>query len=150
MAAEGKPENIRAKIVEGKLKKFVAERTLTEQPYVKDDKQDRRPAHQGGLGQGRRGDRGPPLRPVQGRRGLMALAYTRALLKLSGEALAGEKGIGLDFHVVEAFAEEIKAVHALGVRLASWSAAATSCAGPRPAGRASTGSPLTTWGCWRR
>jgi len=48
----------------------------------------------------------------------MALAYTRALLKISGEALAGEKGSGLDFHVVEAFAEEIKAVHALGVRLA--------------------------------
>jgi elongation factor Ts len=38
VAAEGKPENIRAKIVEGKLKKFVAERTLTEQLYVKDDK----------------------------------------------------------------------------------------------------------------
>jgi elongation factor Ts len=34
---EGKPENIRGKIVDGKLKKFVAERTLTEQPYVKDD-----------------------------------------------------------------------------------------------------------------
>jgi uridylate kinase len=48
----------------------------------------------------------------------MALAYTRALLKLSGEALGGEKGSGLDFHVVEAFAEEIKAVHALGVHLA--------------------------------
>lgn len=37
VAAEGKPENIRAKIVEGKLKKFVAERTLLEQPYVKDE-----------------------------------------------------------------------------------------------------------------
>ena len=36
-AAEGKPENVRAKIVEGKVKKFVAERTLIEQPYVKDD-----------------------------------------------------------------------------------------------------------------
>jgi uridylate kinase len=47
----------------------------------------------------------------------MALAYSRALLKLSGEGLAGEKGSGLDFHVVEAFAEEIKAVHALGVHL---------------------------------
>ncbi len=35
--AEGKPENIRDKIVEGKLKKFVAERTLLEQPFVKDD-----------------------------------------------------------------------------------------------------------------
>ena len=48
----------------------------------------------------------------------MALAYTRALLKISGEALAGEKGFGLDYQVVEAFAEEIKAVHALGVHLA--------------------------------
>jgi len=48
----------------------------------------------------------------------MALAYTRALLKISGEALGGEKASGLDFHVVEAFAEEIKTVHALGVHLA--------------------------------
>ena len=36
-AAEGKPENVRAKIVEGKLKKFVAEGTLIEQPYIRDD-----------------------------------------------------------------------------------------------------------------
>jgi uridylate kinase len=48
----------------------------------------------------------------------MALAYSRALLKLSGEALAGDKASGLDFHAVEAFAEEIKQVHALGVHLA--------------------------------
>ena len=48
----------------------------------------------------------------------MTLAYTRALLKISGEALAGDKGFGLDYSVVEAFAEEIKAVHALGVGLA--------------------------------
>lgn len=39
VAAEGKPENIRARIVDGKLKKFIAERTLMEQPYVRDDKQ---------------------------------------------------------------------------------------------------------------
>src|SRR5437867_9597095 len=48
----------------------------------------------------------------------MALAYTRALLKISGEALGGEKGSGLDFHKVEAFAAEIKAVQALNVQLA--------------------------------
>jgi len=36
-AAEGKPEQIREKIVEGKVKKFIAERTLLEQPFVKDD-----------------------------------------------------------------------------------------------------------------
>jgi uridylate kinase len=48
----------------------------------------------------------------------MALAYSRALLKISGEALGGDRGFGLDYHVAEAFAEEIKAVHALGVNLA--------------------------------
>jgi len=37
VAAEGKPENIRAKIVDGKIRKFVAERTLLGQPFVKDD-----------------------------------------------------------------------------------------------------------------
>ena len=38
VAAEGKPEAVRAKIVDGKIKKFVAERTLLEQPFVKNDK----------------------------------------------------------------------------------------------------------------
>jgi elongation factor Ts len=38
VTAEGKPEAIRGKIVDGKVKKFIAERTLLEQPYVKDDK----------------------------------------------------------------------------------------------------------------
>src|SRR5690606_6953268 len=38
VAAEGKPEQIRAQIVDGKIKKFIAERTLLEQPYVRDDK----------------------------------------------------------------------------------------------------------------
>jgi elongation factor Ts len=38
VAQEGKPANIREKIVDGKLKKFVAERTLVEQPFVRDDK----------------------------------------------------------------------------------------------------------------
>lgn len=37
VAAEGKPENIRSKIVEGKLKKFAQERALLEQPFIKDD-----------------------------------------------------------------------------------------------------------------
>jgi elongation factor Ts len=38
VAAEGKPENIRAKIVEGKVRKFVAESTLLGQSFVKDEK----------------------------------------------------------------------------------------------------------------
>lgn len=36
---EGKPENIIAKMVEGRLRNFYAERCLNEQPFVKDDKQ---------------------------------------------------------------------------------------------------------------
>ncbi|MBA2292429.1 MAG: UMP kinase [Gemmatimonadales bacterium] len=45
------------------------------------------------------------------------MAYRRALLKLSGEALAGTKDGGLDYRVIETLAEEIKSVHALGVAL---------------------------------
>lgn len=36
---EGKPANIVDKMVEGRLRNFYAERVLTEQPFVKDDKQ---------------------------------------------------------------------------------------------------------------
>ncbi|MCR9295917.1 MAG: translation elongation factor Ts [bacterium] len=36
---EGKPESIVDKMVEGRLKQFFAEKTLLEQPFVKDDKQ---------------------------------------------------------------------------------------------------------------
>ena len=35
-------------------------------------------------------------------------AYKRVLLKLSGEALSGEKGSGLDFEVVEKVCKSIK------------------------------------------
>jgi uridylate kinase len=47
----------------------------------------------------------------------MPKAYSSALLKLSGEALAGDKGFGLDYKVIEALADEVKQVHANGVRL---------------------------------
>jgi uridylate kinase len=47
----------------------------------------------------------------------MPLAYSRALLKLSGEALAGGKGGSLDYSVIEGLAEQIKDVHAMGVHL---------------------------------
>jgi elongation factor Ts len=39
VAESGKPEAVRSKMVEGKLKKFYEERVLLEQPFVKDDKQ---------------------------------------------------------------------------------------------------------------
>jgi uridylate kinase len=46
-----------------------------------------------------------------------ALAYQRALLKISGEALAGERGFGIDYGVVQRLAGEIQAVRALGADL---------------------------------
>ena len=38
VAESGKPEQVRPKIIEGKLKKFYQENALLEQPFVKDDK----------------------------------------------------------------------------------------------------------------
>ncbi len=43
--------------------------------------------------------------------------YKRILLKLSGEALMGEKEFGIDSEVLSKYAEEIKAVQALGVQI---------------------------------
>ncbi len=45
------------------------------------------------------------------------LAYRRALVKLSGESLAGQRGFGLDFGVIERLAQEVAGVHALGASL---------------------------------
>ena len=47
----------------------------------------------------------------------MGKGYRRALLKLSGEALAGGKGGGLDYQVMGTLAAEIKQVHETGVSL---------------------------------
>jgi uridylate kinase len=43
------------------------------------------------------------------------LRYRRILLKLSGEALAGEKGFGFDFDTVARLADEVKRVADMGV-----------------------------------
>ncbi|ADL42910.1 MULTISPECIES: UMP kinase [Caldicellulosiruptor] len=44
--------------------------------------------------------------------------YKRVILKLSGEALGGEKGFGIDWQVVETICEEIEKVRELGVEVA--------------------------------
>jgi uridylate kinase len=44
--------------------------------------------------------------------------YKRILLKLSGEALAGEQGYGIEPAVLERITEEVGRVHALGVQTA--------------------------------
>jgi uridylate kinase len=44
--------------------------------------------------------------------------YKRVLMKLSGEALAGAKGQGIDLETVAQIAKEIKAVHDMGTQIA--------------------------------
>ena len=44
--------------------------------------------------------------------------YKRILIKLSGEALAGERGVGIDIKTVQSMAQEIKEVHELGIEIA--------------------------------
>src|SRR5947209_11649688 len=46
------------------------------------------------------------------------LAFKRILLKLSGEALAGDKGFGVETTRIHSIAAEIKDVYALGVEIA--------------------------------
>jgi uridylate kinase len=46
------------------------------------------------------------------------VAYRRVLLKISGEALMGEQNYGIDVNVARSVAEELKAVHQVGVQVA--------------------------------
>jgi uridylate kinase len=45
------------------------------------------------------------------------LKYPRALVKLSGESLAGDQGFGIEPMVVEALTREVRQVHGAGVKL---------------------------------
>jgi uridylate kinase len=49
--------------------------------------------------------------------GEVSLPYRRVLLKISGEALMGEQGYGIDVPAVARYAEEIKSAIALGVQI---------------------------------
>lgn len=46
------------------------------------------------------------------------MKYKRVLMKLSGEALAGDKGQGIDLETVSEIAQDLKEVHALGTQIA--------------------------------
>jgi len=46
------------------------------------------------------------------------LQYKRILLKLSGEALAGEDGYGINSDMLERYAEEVKEARDLGAEVA--------------------------------
>lgn len=48
----------------------------------------------------------------------MEIAYKRVLLKLSGEALGGDKGSGIDHKMVKEVAEQVKTIRQMGVEVA--------------------------------
>ncbi len=48
----------------------------------------------------------------------MGAVYKRILLKMSGEALAGERGFGIDPTITKKVASEIKDIHTMGVQIA--------------------------------
>ena len=47
----------------------------------------------------------------------MAKTYKRILLKLSGEALLGEQGHGIDGEILHQYAKEIKSIHEQGIEI---------------------------------
>ena len=47
----------------------------------------------------------------------MAVKYKRILLKLSGEALSGDKGFGLDVDTIQQICEGIKKAYDMGVEI---------------------------------
>ena len=149
MADQKKPPQVLDKIIEGKLEKFYTETCLLEQPFIKDAT---------GKTEGE-GPRGPGDAPRSGERVVVkrfarfqvgealsrtwrrpdaapgaAPAYRRIVLKLSGEALAGRQGYGIDPGILARVRRGDRARSSgLGVAgRASSSAAATSSAASRP------------------
>ena len=78
--------------------------------------------------------------------------YKRVLLKISGEALAGERHTGLDFEVVGQVCDAIREAVAMGVQVGVVIGAGNFWRGAKDGGAAlvvrwTTPGP-TTWGCW--
>ena len=75
--------------------------------------------------------------------------YRRVVLKLSGEALAGPKGFGLDIGVLTRISEELKEIHALGVQTCIVVGGGTSGEGVRSA-QGMDRSTADCMACWLR
>ena len=73
--------------------------------------------------------------------------YGRVLLKISGEALAGGHGIGIDPAVVDEITDELREIHDLGVSLGLVIGGGNIVGARSRAGRGWTAWPPTTWGC---
>ncbi len=75
----------------------------------------------------------------------MRAKYKRVLLKISGEALAGTNGFGLDEHTIAHISENIKKIVDMGVQVSIVVGGETS--GEDEAVRIWTEQELTIWVC---
>ncbi len=73
--------------------------------------------------------------------------YKRIVLKVSGEALAGEAGFGIKPPVIAEIAKEIKAVHDLGVEIAIVCGGGNVWRGETGAEMGMERAQAITWGC---
>ena len=76
--------------------------------------------------------------------------YRRVLMKVSGEALMGEREYGLDPETVGRIAGDIKAVHALGVQVCLVIGGGNIFRGVSGAAKGMDRRRPTIWACWRR
>lgn len=79
----------------------------------------------------------------------MALKYKRILLKLSGEALAGDQKFGLDYDTVYRICASVKKCVELGAEIAIVVGGGNFWRG-RSSGPDGAALGLTTWECWPR
>ena len=78
----------------------------------------------------------------------MALKYQRILLKISGEALGGEKGMGFDEPTMDAICGGVKKAHDLGVQIGIVVGGGNFWRGVVPAARWSAHWPIRSV-CWQ-
>ena len=76
------------------------------------------------------------------------LKYKRVLLKISGEALAGDKHFGFDFDVVSKVCDVIKQCSEMGVEMGIVIGGGNFWRGVRMAKVTLSAPVLTTWVCW--
>ena len=126
-AVTGKPAEIQERIVEGQLKKWYQEVCLLRAALPRRGPRRQGPGHRGDRDD-RREHPGPSLHPLRARGGAVSdarddgaigdgLRYGRILLKLSGEALLGDRTYGVDPKFCAFIARQVAEVHARGVQV---------------------------------
>lgn len=78
------------------------------------------------------------------------MQYKRILLKLSGEALMGDRQYGIDPERLKDYAEEIKSVVDQGVEVAVVIGGGNIFRGVAGASKGMTVFRVTTWACWQQ